>query len=716
MKHFTLTILLCLGCISQVLSQAPQGFNYQAVIRDSNGEIIANDLVNVRFTIHQTTANGINIYQETHAPTTNEFGLVNVIIGQGIVNSGTFATINWSGDIHFLQVEVNPGGGFVDTGTQQLMSVPYALSALQALNSWSKTGNEGTDTTIHFIGTTDDESLRFRINNEDAGRIDRAFSNVFLGYHAGTTNIYGSYSGYSNVGLGAYALANNSTGVGNIGVGNYALFNGGYSNVAVGNSALYTNNGGFNCAFGPGSLSNNESGTYNTAIGYNSLSYDVAGENATVIGAFAMRYANSNSTPFTNRNIAVGYEALRGSLTLENNTGNANTVVGYQSMQVNTTGSSNSTLGDNALKNNTTGNSNTASGAYSLHNNTTADYNTAYGFYALVNTTIGESNTAIGVSALRTNVAGSLATAIGTNSMYNANNTSTAFTNRNVAVGYEALRGSSDPASNTGNNNTVIGFQSMLNNSSGDDNTAVGNKALNDNSAGSSNTAVGGGTLALTTTTSNNTALGFDAGGNQTTGSDCTFLGFSAEGSAGTYTNATAIGYTASVTASNRVRLGNTSVTQIGGQVAWSNLSDARLKMNVSPSTLGLDFIKRLQPVTYNFIEGHDGILYTGFLAQDVEKVLNELGEEFSGVTKPENETDYYAIRYAEFVMPLVNAVQEQQVYIEEQQVQMDGQQVLIEGQQGQMNEQQVLIERLQQMIAQQQKQIDLLISTQSHK
>jgi type IV secretory pathway protease TraF len=76
-----------------------------------------------------------------------------------------------------------------------------------------------------------------------------------------------------------------------------------------------------------------------------------------------------------------------------------------------------------------------------------------------------------------------------------------------------------------------------------------------------------------------------------------------------------------------------------------------------------------------------------------VEKVLNELGEEFSGVTKPENETDYYAIRYAEFVMPLVNAVQEQQVYIEEQQVQMDGQQVLIEGQQDSNGLQQVLIE-----------------------
>ena len=63
--------------------------------------------------------------------------------------------------------------------------------------------------------------------------------------------------------------------------------------------------------------------------------------------------------------------------------------------------------------------------------------------------------------------------------------------------------------------------------------------------------------------------------------------------------NATALGYGATVSASNRVRIGNSSVSRIGGQVAWSTLSDGRIKENVQEAVPGLSFIAELRPVTY---------------------------------------------------------------------------------------------------------------------
>jgi hypothetical protein len=81
---------------------------------------------------------------------------------------------------------------------------------------------------------------------------------------------------------------------------------------------------------------------------------------------------------------------------------------------------------------------------------------------------------------------------------------------------------------------------------------------------------------------------------------------------------------------------------------------------NINKSNLGLDFILKLKPVKDNYTNDSTDNVYTGFIAQDVDKVLHDMNLTFSGITYPENETDFYSIRYAEFVVPLVNAVQEQ--------------------------------------------------------
>jgi len=112
-----------------VKAQAPQATSYQAVIRNSSVNVLSNQLVKVRFSIHDSAANGTVVYQETQTPTTNAQGLINLFAGQGIAVTGTFAGINWGSKSKFLQTEIDITGGnnYTDMGTTQLMSVPYAL-------------------------------------------------------------------------------------------------------------------------------------------------------------------------------------------------------------------------------------------------------------------------------------------------------------------------------------------------------------------------------------------------------------------------------------------------------------------------------------------------------------------------------------------------------------------------------------------------------------
>jgi hypothetical protein len=154
--------------------------------------------------------------------------------------------------------------------------------------------------------------------------------------------------------------------------------------------------------------------------------------------------------------------------------------------------------------------------------------------------------------------------------------------------------------------------------------------------------------------------------------------------------NTTAVGNNTTVTASNTIHIGNTAITEIAGQVGWSTYSDQRFKKNIDNNVPGLDFILKLKPHTYRWdlkkldqflgvdgrIENSPELLsarskqeqkqFTGFMAQEVEQAANELNYDFSGVVHPGNEQSIYSVRYAEFVVPLVKAVQEQQNIIKD--------------------------------------------------
>ena len=228
----------------------------------------------------------------------------------------------------------------------------------------------------------------------------------------------------------------------------------------------------------------------------------------------------------------------------------------------------------------------------------------------------------------------------------------------NVALGTGALA-----LNTTGNLNTANGYQALYSNTTGITNTANGYQALASNATGNYNTANGYQALYLNTTGSNNTANGNYALFSNTTGSNNTAIGYSANVSTGALTNATAIGANVTVNASNKVRIGNASVTVIEGQVAWSYPSDRRLKENISiNNNLGLNFINRLQPVSYNYISDKTKVRHDGFIAQDIETILKELNLYFSGLKKSSD--GMYSLAYSDFVMPLVNAVKEQQSII----------------------------------------------------
>jgi hypothetical protein len=123
-------ILLIVAFLISIGVNAQQGINYKAIIKDVSGNVVANDLVQVRFAIRTGISNpSDNNYLETHTPTTDTNGVVILNIGEGTVNSGVFADIDWASGRHFLSVYINIGEGFVDMGTTEFMSVPYAKHA-----------------------------------------------------------------------------------------------------------------------------------------------------------------------------------------------------------------------------------------------------------------------------------------------------------------------------------------------------------------------------------------------------------------------------------------------------------------------------------------------------------------------------------------------------------------------------------------------------------
>jgi hypothetical protein len=138
------SILAVLLLTVSVFAQAPQKMSYQAVIRNSSNALITSTPVGMQISILQGSSNGTAVYVETQTPSTNANGLVSLEIGTGTIVTGTFAGINWAAGPYFIKTETDPTGGTAYTiaGTNELMSVPYALFS----------ANAGVGGFTHYLG------------------------------------------------------------------------------------------------------------------------------------------------------------------------------------------------------------------------------------------------------------------------------------------------------------------------------------------------------------------------------------------------------------------------------------------------------------------------------------------------------------------------------------------------------------------------------------
>jgi hypothetical protein len=593
-------------------AQAPNKFSFQAVVRNTSNQLVTNQSVGVKISLISVVMSSETAeFEETHTVTTNANGLFSLKVGEGTLVSGDFsAAMSSAAQSKKIKCEIDPTGGtnYTIVSNEQLLSVPYALFANTAAstttnNSWKITGNSNIDPSTQFIGTTDDNALQFKVNNEKAGVIetsDITFNTVKNGNTAfGYQSLNSNTTGYDNVANGYKSLFSNTTGVRNVANGYLSL----YSNIT----------GNYNVANGNQSLSSNTDGENNVANGSYSLLHNTSGSNNVANGANAL---SSNTIGY--RNVANGYHSLS-----SNTTGNNNIANGGYSLYSNTTGTDNVANGDQSLYANTTGNNNVANGSKSLYSNTIGNNNVANGNWALYSNTIGEQNVASGLRALYANTTGSYNVANGVYSLY-----------ANISGYYNVANGNSSLYNNTtGLYNVANGASTLLNNTTGNFNTAIGNESGKN----------------LPPNVNNVTCVGSETGWN--------------------------------TTSSNQINIGNFSVSSISGQVNWGTYSDKRIKTDVKENVPGLAFIKQLTPVTYHldikkqyelamngkkdesadYPEKYDieKITQTGFLAQDVETASKNVGYNFSGVEVPKNGQGLYKLRYAEFVVPLVQAVKE---------------------------------------------------------
>ena len=130
MRSFFLTAIVGVITTVTLIAQTPEGMNYQAVVRDASGLPIANQTIGVRATILAQPSTTV-VFQETHTVSTNQFGLINLVIGGGSIGQGSLSSINWGTGTYWLQTETDVLGGtnYTLLGSQQLMTVPYAFYA-----------------------------------------------------------------------------------------------------------------------------------------------------------------------------------------------------------------------------------------------------------------------------------------------------------------------------------------------------------------------------------------------------------------------------------------------------------------------------------------------------------------------------------------------------------------------------------------------------------
>lgn len=551
-----ITSLLLVVNISIACGQVPVGFNYQGVLRNSQGESIPGTPAEIVLSIHSDNENGTLVWQETHNIITDLTGAFSMVIGNdpekrsgGLLDE--FLEMDWGADQYFLKVHMNGE----DMGTARLMSVPYAALAQDVVNGiqgeWTIEGKD-----LYFdegnvaIGSGTANS-RLTVQGDPDANIDTALFEVkniygepvFAVYNEGVRvyieeeNVKGAKGGFA---VGGYRTGSKAEPreflrvtsdsvriwlnepAGKALKGGFAV--GGYStgkaesssfmeldpeNYFIGHKAGAANeNGIYNSFFGYQAGTSNTIGSQNIFIGYK------AGFNNTegVINAFIGNHSGYSNTT-GHENVFIG-----DSSGYHNETGYWNVFLGERTGKMNYSGRSNVFIGDKAGEDNTTGNYNVFMGSIAGWNNVDGSSNVFIGSGAGGDNISGTDNTIIGSYAGRRNIIGNTNIFLGRMAGY-TNTTGS----DNIYIGNQA-----GAYSDTTYSNIFIGNNSGEFNQSGLANVFLGNRTGNENVNGSNNTILGHESGHFKTKGDLNTFVGAYAGHLGTTGERNTFIGANA--------------------------------------------------------------------------------------------------------------------------------------------------------------------------------------------
>ncbi len=666
--------------ILKTFAQAPQSFQYQAVVRDAAGTALVNQPVNFQVSILSGSITGTVVYSETHTSSTNAYGIVTLNVGGGTPVTGTFSDVNWGSASHYIKVEADPTGGttYLDMGTTQLLSVPYALYSENTGNIPTYNAGAGIDVTGTTItNTAPDQSVT--ITGNGATSVTGTYPNFTIS----STDNNTTYSAGTGIDVTGATITNTSPDqTVTLTQGGATTVSGTYPNFTISSTDLntgtpgglnktvqYNSNGIFagdtaamvwdasNKRMGVGlsnptgrlvikgsatapanepifeiknSLGQQIMGVYNDSIHF--YISDI-GSNR---GGFAVSGRN-NAKALTNDFLRINADSTR--------IYTSDTVKGFSVKNIGpiTKTSYMKMTPDNYLIGHQTGNF-----------LTTGKYNSFIGYQAGYSNTIGSNNYFYGYRSGYSNVDGYSNVFMGDSSGFA--NISGYW---NTGIGYKSMK-----ANTTGWNNTALGVYSMFKNTQGNYNTAIGLDALYSNTTGQSNVAIGYNALLVNNGGNNNTAVGT--------------LAFQS----GTFFNSTAIGYSANITANNQVVLGNSSVTSLYCQGAYAatsanaanmvvlntgqilrSTSSKRYKMNIEDLKINTEDIYKLRPVSY--ISINDNKPYFGLVAEEVAEVIPELAEyAIEKQVVPNSHSDKLipdAVKYPMLSVLLLNEVQKHQ-------------------------------------------------------
>ena len=676
-----ISILVCLCLFQLVFAQAPQGIQFQAVARDASGIPMASQTLTVAFRVQD--AGAVTVYHETHAVTTDSYGLFDAVVGKGTPVAGSFPALDWGNNQYQIQIHIDPGTGFVPLGTCAFQSVPYALYAektnmgmidlkdvdltgltpgqvlswdgtqwVAANNTapvWSQNASSafynigrvgiGTNTPLTTIHAAD--TSNFLIGT---GLTGSGFKMLYYGakgaFRVGyLNNPFGGYNydkfwDYDSVGYYSFAAGQNARAKG---FGAFAFGSFGWAD-GSGSVAFFGNARGNNSFTFGGSSKGRGSITFEgvadeeggiAMYGYTGGRYGVSiGGGTTGLGASSSRkdYA-----------VAIGWNS--------DARGQASFAMGPSDA-----------YGYNAFS---TGWVTEARGNYSF----TMGYRT--NSYPYASLALGRYNVITGDSASWNANDPILMIGDGTSNT-NRSNSFTILKNGRTSIGYNTPTGMLNVSSALGSLNNggaldpthaAILIGSATNGMAFDANQIemAGTSDLYFNYNGTSDVRMveGGGNVGIGMNP--NARLAIKQPANTNAGGLRWISSASTAYWAAFYGGGDDLYFTWQ-------GVNKAYVSNVNG--AWVNLSDFRLKKDIQPLSSVLDRVMDLRPTSYRYKENpSDSRLSVGFIAQEVEKLFPELVYQ-SG--------EYKALSYDQFAVVAVKAIQEQQEVITTQQTQLD--------------------------------------------